>query len=74
KLSENIHRSINNFRKYFKSLGYSIQMSYLSRVILPAAYSKEKYERLWISDDEFLDDDHKGINNKEVLRIQIRLT
>ena len=36
--------------------------------------SKEEYERLWISDDEFLDDDHRGINNKEILRLQIRLT
>ena len=35
--------------------------------------SKEEYERLWISDDEFLDDDNRGINNKEILRLHIQL-
>ena len=71
KLTENIHKAINRFRKYFKSLGYSIQMYRTNWVITDG---NSNHERLWISDDEFLDDDHKGINNKEVLRIQIRLT
>ena len=71
KLTENIHKAINRFRKYFKSLGYSIQMYRTNWVITDG---NSNHERLWISDDEFLDDDHKGINNKVVLRIQIRLT
>ena len=74
KLSENIHTTIQRFRKYFRQLGYQIEMRYLSPKFIPGIVSKEEYERLWISDDEFLDDDHRGINNKEVLRLQIRLT
>ena len=75
KLSENIHTTIQRFRKYFRQLGYQIEMRYyLAPKFIPGIVSKEEYERLWISDDEFLDDDHRGINNKEILRLQIRLT
>lgn len=74
KLSENIHTTIQRFRKYFRQLGYQIEMRYLAPKFIPGIVSKEGYERLWISDDEFLDDDHRGINNKEILRLQIRLT
>ena len=71
KLTENIHRIINRFRKYFESLGYSIQIYRTNWVI---SDGNSNHERLWISDDDFLDDDHKVINNKIVTRIQIKLT
>ena len=74
KLTENIHMTIQRFRKYFRQLGYSIQMKYLDDKFRTGVVSKEEYKGLWISDDEFLDDEHKGINNKEILRLQIRLT
>ena len=73
KLSENIHTTIQRFRKYFRQLGYQIEMRYLAPDFIPGIVSKEEYERLWISDDEFLDDEHKGINNKEILRLHIQL-